>query len=300
MNTFRKILNNRLTIFFIILSGLIIPELQGVKRVLPCALGVVMFLNFLTMDTGKHSLAISSELQYLAVVVVITPFLVYRLSLLLDFDTALRTGLIMAVVTPSALSAPVVCDLVGGNRYSIITHVILTNLLAPLTFTLIFAIYLKSEHIAIPYTMIITKVALLMLCPYLLAWIVKKRSKKHLGDLKTVKKFLFLLIVFVAVSSAATRMREVAPVKLAGIALFIFTTALFLYGTGFLIGRCRMLGSTTALMFGHKNMGLSLWIALGNFDPMAALPLVLYIISHHIINGFLLAGTSGRTNSDIS
>ncbi|MDA3899317.1 MAG: hypothetical protein PF637_02225 [Spirochaetes bacterium] len=286
------LLNSRFTIFIVLGAALLLPSFPFLETALPFILGAVMFVNFITVDIKKENLADRPGIAYLILVLGVYPFAISQLPL--GLPDAFYNGLILAIISPVALSSPVIASLTGANSSRLISHILFLHLLAPLSYGFHLFFTLKCENFTIPYIMIGIKVFTMIIVPFLLSRIFctlfKNRSINHA---ESIKKGLFFLLVFSAVSSASDRVSAYPIETVARLFIIVFLSAVILYLSGYLCGR-KTGGEggggekiTGALMFGHKNTGLSLWLTVAYLPKESAVPLILYIISHHLINGLL-------------
>jgi predicted Na+-dependent transporter len=70
--------------------------------------------------------------------------------------------------------------------------------------------------------------------------------------------------------------------------IVIVLIAAGLYTLGWVLGKSLESKKTLAITMGHKNISLCIWLALSNFDPLAAIPPTAYIITQHIFNSLLI------------
>jgi hypothetical protein len=105
-------------------------------------------------------------------------------------------------------------------------------------------------------------------------------------------------MVAVAVSSASLKIRQ-TPISEIGILFLItFLISLFSYSFGYFVSRKdTIMQRTLPVAIGQKNTLLSLMICISLFSPMAAIPTVFYLISHHIMNGVLIQISARKLKS---
>ncbi len=278
---------NRFAVFVSIALALALPKLPFSRFILQAVLMVLLYVNFLTIQPEWNRNADRFLFLYPFFVFVVYPILLMFLSPYMpDY---LFTGLLIACITPTATASPVMSDIIRGKTSRLLGHVLMSNIISPLSYSILLLVFLHARSLSIPYMRIGYTVGILVLIPYASARLTARfHSRVKSAQMPLLKKGLFLLLVFVAASSASPSVRSLDTVSLFVIFLTSFSLALILYGTGFLLGSTDAERKTAALMFGHKNIGLSLLIAVTNFGADASLPLVLYIISHHILNGILI------------
>jgi predicted Na+-dependent transporter len=227
-------------------------------------------------------------MYYCVILFLVVPLLMFLVKN--QFQYNIYSGLLIIVITPTAIASPVMSDLIGAKTEKITAHVALINIISPITFGLLFVLFFPSSTFQLPFYQVISRIAFLIIIPLLLAKLVStKLNKLKKLKLKLLKKSLFILLVFTAASNASPALRSLGFTKALPLFLTTLILAVLLYSIGFLTGKNIDEKKTHALMLGHKNIGLSLWIVLSNFGEMESITLVLYIISHHVVNGFLIS-----------
>jgi predicted Na+-dependent transporter len=277
-------------IFVAIAIGVLFPFGGSLKFLIPFLLATILFFSFLKLDLNIKKFVRKELLYYVVFILALIPFLVFVATANLDYD--LRLGIFLVSITPTAIGAPIVVDLIKGDRELIVSNVASFNLLSPLTYTLLLAVYFSASNIKIPTILIFTKVATMVFIPLALAAIAKKilRLRTNLTSFfDLTESFAFILVIGIAVSSASIHLREIELLLLLKIFMLIFGLAALYFSIGYLLPKNKYAKKSLAVAFGHKNAALTIWIALSNFSSIVAIPMVIYLICHHIINGFLVS-----------
>lgn len=276
-------------IFISIALGIYFDSIEILKLAIPYILASLLFFNFLKIDL-KVSHFFRKELLYFPIIFFfIIPPIIYFSTSFFSYD--LRIGLFILAITPTAIGAPVVAGLTGSDRELVVSHVMLINLLSPLSYSLLIHFWFNKGDVEIPTFLILKKIALIIIIPLLTALLVKKckNTKRILSRISPYYvPAAFLLIIFSAVSSASLRLKSLDIFQLLSIAAIVFIMALVFFSTGFLLSKKRKISISLSLMFGHRNTALSIWVILSNFSPESVIPLILYIIFHHTFNAGLL------------
>lgn len=289
------IADGRFTIFFVIIAALVLPSHAILKTVLPWILGSVMFVNFITIKMKITNPFNSTGIAYFIIVTALIPCFVLLFNP--GLPVAIQGGLILAIISPTALSSPVVASFTGADSSRLVSHILIIHITAPLVYGIHLYYSLNLSNFTIPYFMIIIKVISMILLPLIAAFLFKKVLKNHIvPNPGLLKKLLFYLLVFTAVSSASEKLKNLESFLALRLFLIVFLCAAILYLCGYIAGIREKKGITGALMFGHKNTGLSLWLAITYLPGESSAPLVLYIISHHIINGILISFNNRNPN----
>lgn len=276
-------------IFLAIIIGLIFPIGSEYKFLIPILLAIILFFSFLKLDYKLNNFFRKELFYYFIIGLVIIPFIVYITTQ--GFDDNLRLGIFLVSITPTAIGAPIVVDIIKGNRELIVSNVVLYNMLSPITYTVLLNIYFSKSDLIIPANQIFIKLATMIFVPFILAIIIRKfiKLKDNLSKIsKWVSPISFILVIGVAVSSSSLYLRELEAFTLIKIAMITLVLAAISFIVGSLLSKKRETRKTLTVIFGHKNSALTTWVALSNFAPQVVIPVVIYIIFHHIINSILI------------
>ena len=276
-------------IFFAIIFGLIVPFGENYKFLIPILLSIVLFFNFLNLKYKFNNFFQKELLYYLIIGLGIIPFFVFLLTQNIDLN--LRLGIFIISITPTAISAPIIVNLIKGNRELIISNVILYNLLSPITYTFLLNIYFSKSDLTIPTKQLFIKLVLMIFIPLILALIVRNFinfKEKLLRVSKFASPISFILVITIAVSSTSLYFKKLTPFILIQISIIVFILTTISFLIAFYISKNNKSKKTLSVVFGHKNTALAAWIILSNFAPVVVIPTIIYIICHHIINGVLI------------
>jgi BASS family bile acid:Na+ symporter len=277
-------------IFLAIVLGLIFPASDWLKKTLPYILGFLLLSNFIGIDLHIKKFMRRELLYFPVIAFLILPFLVFYSTLLFPID--LRLGIFIIAITPSAIASPVVVNLIDGDRELSVSHVIFSNLLSPFAYTLLLYFFFRTESVSIPVLSLLRDIGLLIILPFMLSRIIRFNrnvctvSKKIFSVMGPVG---FLLVIFVAVASSSLQLRSMQKSFLIMIFIVSAVIAAISFSIGFFLSRESKIRRTLSVGFGHKNTSLAVWIGLSNFNGIVVLPVVAYIVFHHIINGILVS-----------
>ena len=164
-------------------------------------------------------------------------------------------------------------------------------MLSPLTYSLLLNIYFSKTELIIPTKQIFIKIATMIFIPLILALIFRNlvNLKEKLSNIsKFVSPISFILVIGVAVSSASMYLRELKIINIINIGFIVLMLAICSFYVGYILSKSKRTKRTLTVVFGHKNSTLATWVALSNFAPPVVIPIIFYIIFHHIINGILI------------
>jgi len=282
----RKYTGLLLMVFIVI--GYLFPQMAIFKPSLSWLLIIMLFISLLKIDLHFHRFLRPGLLLYGFFNWLVLPVIIMFLSQGLSHEY--RIGLLIAIITPTALGSPVIISLLDGDLEFVLTQVILYNLLAPLSFAFLPLLYFRGADVQIPVLTILINVARIIGIPLMLSLITKKSVKAKEFILSKFSKFVPLMVIFLAmvvVASASNQIRETHPQTVVIIFSITLLASALLYLIGFIIGKGEQ-KKTLPVALGHKNTGLAIIVCLNSFSPLVALPSIFYIISHHIMNAIIL------------
>ncbi len=280
--------------------GLLFPQLAVFKELIFYILLLLLFCSFLKVDFRPDHFINPKLLLYPLFNWIILPAIVFftTKSLINDY----RIGLLFAVITPPALGSPVIISVTKGDLEFMMSNVVIYNLLSPLTYSFIPTLLLKGEEIEVPTVAILARVLVVVFIPMALALLVKRHKMVKVWiveNIDTRKNVLQIFMVMVAVASASLKIRETPINEVFYLFLAMFFTTFILYAIGYLSTKNPVMQRTLPVAIGQKNTLLSIMICVGHFSPIAAIPTVFYLISHHIMNGVLIQITSKKVRNSL-
>jgi bile acid:Na+ symporter, BASS family len=276
-------------IFAAIVLGIIFPAPQWEKKLLPFILGLLLVSNFMRIDLHLKKFFRKELIYFPVIVFIILPSAVYFGTIALPLD--LRLGLFLIAITPSAIASPVVVNLIGGDRELSVAQVLVSNILAPFAYAGLLYLFFRTDRVNIPVGSLLRDIVTLLAVPFVISRImtfhekVKSVSERFFTWFNPVG---FLLVIFVAVASSSQQLRTIRPELLTLILSLAALVACVTFAIGFTLSRDSRVRRTLAVGFGHKNTSLAIWVAISNFNPAVVLPMVSYLIFHHVINGILV------------
>ena len=275
--------------FAAIAAGFFMPPFSVLTKAIPFLLGIMLFNGFLKFNFRTQKFFRRELLLYLPVVFFIVPAAVYFLTSGMPLEV--RAGFLILSVTPTAIGAQVIAELIGGDVSLVLSDIVVANFLAPVIYTLMLYLFFSRYHVAVPMTLIFSQVALILLIPLACSLIVKRFVKIKTACVSASKYFnpaALIAVIFSAVSSASAKIHAAPNELLLRIGICAAIIAALNFLLGFAVSRSSKLRRSYAVMFGHKNTAIGIFVALTAFGPLAAVPIVLYIILHHIANGILI------------
>lgn len=276
-------------IYLAIILGFLFPSEIEYELAIPFLLATILFFSFLKINFKWSNFFRKELCYYFFIGILLIPFVVFIFTK--NLDPLLRLGLFMVSITPPAIGAPIIVDIVKGNRELVISNVVFYNLLSPLTYSLLLNIYFGKSEVVIPVKQIFLKLVLMLCIPLMLAVIVKnfvRLSEKLQNISRIVSPTSFILVVGVAVSSASNNLLTLKSIDLLKVAIFVLILAICSFFSGYILSKNDVTKKTLAIVFGHKNSTLTTWVILSNFTPPVVIPIIVYILFHNIINGIII------------
>ena len=275
-------------LFSAIILGILVPEGQYLKPILPWLLSTLLFFNFYTIDFKIRHCLKREVIFYLICVLGLAPALIFVTTRQVSYP--FRLGIFLAAISPAAISSSIVVRMLKGSIELSIANIVLSNLLSPFSYSLLLRLYFTNNILNIAFKPIIVKLMLFVFVPFLCSLVLKKMTSftPYLQRFSAYMNLLFMVIVFIAISSSSKNLRTVSGGELVVVILFSLIVAMIFYSIGFLLGTSPTSKKALSINMGHKNQSLCIWLALSNFDPLTAIPATVYLIIHHFINLLLL------------
>lgn len=256
----------------------------------PFLIGIMLFFTYCNIDF--KSLRFTKFHFALIAIQLLGSALAY--FILLPFNAILAQGAMICILAPTATSAPVITGMLGGNVESLASYSLFCNLvvafIAPLWFA--FAGNVDADSFWHAVLIICQKVFVLLLLPFVLAYILSKflpRAHAVIKKWKTISFYLwsFALIIitgktvlFVVDQSTTSYWAEIV----------LAVAALITCISQFLVGRS--IGSkldnkiSGGQGLGQKNTILAIWMAQTYLNPVASVAPGAYILWQNIVNSY--------------
>lgn len=279
-----------LGIFLAIILGYFFPSSSNVKIILPYLLASILFFNFVKLEFKLKNFIHKEILYYPIISFLIVPMLVFFITK--NFSLDLRVGFFLIAISPTAIASPIVTDLINGNRELNIAIVVFSNILAPISCSLLLLIYFNTNNIELSALTIFSKIALIIFAPMILSFFIKQSKKAKSNCIKFSNYYnpiTFITIIAIAVSSSSEKLRSIDSSSLIKIFIITGCIAILFFIIGFSITKNFDAKKSFSVSLGQKNSALTVWIALSNFNSLAVLPVIAYIFFHHTINAILIA-----------
>ncbi len=201
----------------------------------------------------------------------------------------------LCLICPTATSAAVVVGKLDGRPANVITYTIIINLMVAWVVPMFIPLVHPQVGVSFvsAFLMIMGKVFPLLICPLLLAFLVRyllPSIHKRILKYPDLPFYLWAIALSLAItmttkSIAHTHLSVIYQVYIALISLA--ACALQFY-VGKKIGRCYGDSITAGQALGQKNTVLIIWMGYTFFTPITAIAGGFYSVWHNVINSYQL------------
>ena len=269
--------------------GILVPCMPGLNSALMPLLALLLFLSFVKVNFWGH------KWRFLDIVKVFVGTLlmagiVFLIGQAIGIEKVWLIGFVLTALTPTALSSPVIVDLVKGNVV-LVTQVLLSMNVISVVYVPVAIYFFFQESVRIDAADMGLKLFLMVLIPMMIAYFVEKsRFGKVVAKVSDKSSFWILSLVMYIVFSSNSEFIVGGLSENWIYFVVLFGLALVNYGVGALFGfgqspRDRL---TMSISLGYKNSLLSIWIGLTFFSPEVALIPTIYTVCHHLVNSGLI------------
>ena len=261
----------------------------------PISVFFTLFVTFCKVDYHQlrphrwHAGVLMAQLLLIAVNIGII-FWVERSSLT---QKLLWEAMLTCIIGPSASAAPVVVGKLGGNINTMTTYTILSSFAAAILIPLVFPILEPTAgiHFLTAFLVILEKVAIVLLLPLMLGWIVKHYLPSMQSRIAAMPNLGFYCWAFSLSITAGITVKNIIHSNAGFLLLLsIAVTTFVLCFLQFVIGRGvgRWLGEeiNAGQALFQKNTALSIWVAYMYLNPVASVGAGCYVLWQNIINSF--------------
>lgn len=280
----------------------------GVEVLTPSLIFIQLFLTFCKIDF--KDLRLSRWHWLIMAFQALSALAMAAVLIFVPMDGTYREvfeGAMVCLICPTATAAAVVTDKLGGSAARITVYNLMSNILAAVFVPLVFPLVEVHSELgfAEAFLKILSKVFPILICPFLLAVIVKyiwprghDFFKAHAG----VAFYLWAVALALAVGQTARSMHNsTAPAfvlwLLAGVAL---VTCIVQFWLGKRTGRRFGDTITAGQALGQKNSVLAIWMAYTYLTPVSSLAPGAYALWQNIFNSWQLwRRNHRRENKDL-
>ncbi|MDR0745091.1 MAG: transporter [Mediterranea sp.] len=215
--------------------------------------------------------------------------------LLRGVDVVLAQAAMVCVICPTATSAAVITAKLGGSAAGLTTYTLLINMVVAVVVPVMFPLIEPHPEVSFwaACSMILGKVFVLLICPFLLSLFLRRVLPKVHHTLLNLHELAFYLWAFaltIVTSQILSSLLNYAEDITIGILIAIATLVIcclqfFLGKTLGSIYNDRVSGGQA---LGQKNTILAIWMAHTYLDPLSAVGPGFYVIWQNMINSWQL------------
>lgn len=255
----------------------------------PFLIGLMLFFTYCNVAFDKIRF---SKFHYILLgVQIVGSTLLY--CVLAPFNIILAQGAMICMLAPTATAAPVIAGMLGGDVESLAAYSLLCNLVIAFFAPLSFAVMGTVDASSFWHSVIIIseKVFVLLLLPFILAFLLHKFwSKAHqtLKKMKAVSFYLWSFSLIIITGKTVDFVYQQATHYWLVLALALISLVICIFQ--FLVGRYigSKYGNTISggQGLGQKNTILAIWMAQTYLNPIASVAPGAYVLWQNMVNSF--------------
>lgn len=201
----------------------------------------------------------------------------------------------ICMITPTATAAAVITDKLGGKPASIISYTMFANLVtavaAPIAFPAVHPI--AGASFASSFSLILSKVFPLLICPFFAAVFVQKFMPRLLNKILKTKDLAFYmwalaLALAIGVTTHTIFNSRTSFGLMSGIAAVSLFCCLIQFYLGRLLSKPYGDTITGGQALGQKSTVLAIWMGYTFLSPITALAGGFYSVWHNVVNSWQL------------
>jgi len=266
------------------------------ETILPLFMFLILFVTFCKVDFRKMR-PVAWHLwvgvfQVLFIGLLMLGF-VFNAKLALDNYSIkiLLEALLMCVISPCATAAAVVTQKLGGSLEQMTTYTFISNFITAAMVPVCFPLIEKSADITFisAFLKILHEVALVLLLPMLLAYIVKHHLHRLHRRIVAVRDLSYYLwacsLMIVTGTTVKNIVNATASIELlSAIALLGLIICVVQFAVGRFIGHYFGHAQEAGQGLGQKNTAFAIWLSSAFLNPLSSVGPGCYILWQNIIN----------------
>lgn len=272
--------------------GWLCPWLSALRPLMPLCLFYMLVAVFLRMAFTPR--AVHWRHWLVLAVNVASAFAVWGGMLLCGVPERFAQVAFFTAITPTATSAPVIVNLLGGSITFASMGFLLGALVVSATFPLAIPAVLHGSAWAVMPT-ILSRVFFVAILPFLVALTLRRlfgeRARAWGRRLTPSTLYVWIVLVAIIAASASRTLDEhaadYARSDILWVLLIDFLLCVFLFALGALLGGRRRWHECSQLL-GQKNTSYTVYLAFACGAPFAALGPAFYVFFHNAWNGIQL------------
>lgn len=278
--------NTWLVIFIAIVISFVLPSFGKILNpYLNIFLMILMFLSCLDIDLKEFVKALKNfKIQFLILLVVhlVSPLIVL-IFLKRFLSEEIFLGLILASVIPAGRASVFLVSIYGGNPETSLVISSISNALSPIVVPFLVWLFAKTSIKINPLEMgttILWLVAVPIAAAILARWL---GLVKHLVKQASGLSVIFLFLIIIGIISPIRQVILDNWEKSIWLILIVISLISFDFWLGWKIGKTKADKITLAITASYKNYTLGTLVALSLFNPVVALPSIIYTITNNLM-----------------
>lgn len=277
--------------------------LNLIKFIQPWFIFAMLFITFCKVDPRKlhlrrwhffHLLLQGGCFVILAFAIIVPTYLIGEQAIVVS--RPIIESAMLCLICPTATAAAVVTGKLGGDMEGLTSYTILINLLVAVLIPAV--VPLLAPHATLgfwnSFVLILGKVLPLLLCPFLLALIVRALSPKLLHAITHIKDLAFYLwaislALAIMVSVKSLWESTAATWVLCAIGVASLLSCILQFWFGRRIGHRYDAPISAGQALGQKNTVFLIWCGYTFFDPVTSIAGGFYSIWHNLWNSYQIA-----------
>lgn len=204
-------------------------------------------------------------------------------------------GAMLCMICPTATAAAVVTGKLGGNQSSLTSYTILINLAVALIVPVLVPLIHPHPELTFwsSFLLIISKVFPLLICPLLLAALLRRISPRITEWFCHIRDLAFYIWAFSLALAIAVTVRSIVhstcPVIYEiGIAISSLIACIIQFSFGRMIGCIYGEPISATQSCGQKNTVFAIWMGYTFMDPVTSIAGGFYSVWHNVFNSYQL------------
>lgn len=204
-------------------------------------------------------------------------------------------GAMLCLICPTATAAAVVTGKLGGNAATLVTYTIIANVATALIAPVLLPMAHPHEGLTFgpAFFMIIKKVFPILICPLLLAWLVRYLFPAFHGLVLKCKDLAFYLWAFSLAIAIAVTVRSIVHANVnpwleVGVAAASLVCCVAQFAFGKRVGTHYGERISAGQALGQKNTVFIIWMGYTFLSPVMSVAGGFYSVWHNVINSYQL------------
>ena len=276
------------------------PQLDAAARffdpifdaILPMFMFFILFVTFCKVDF--HKLRPVAWHFWVSVFQLI--FIGVLMGLILGFamtgdSLILMEAILMCVISPCAAAAAVVTQKLGGSLEQMTTYTFISNFITAMMVPICFPLIEKGADMTFwaAFSKILYEVAIVLLVPMLLAYIVKHHIQQLHKKIISVKDLSYYLWGCSLMIVTGTTVKNIVHANttltlLFAIAMLGMVMCVVQFAVGRFIGHYFNHTQESGQALGQKNTAFAIWMAYTYLNPLSSVGPGCYILWQNIVN----------------